>query len=81
MIKAFIDRIEGEFAVLVLAGDPPVQFDLPLRALPEGLGAGDHLLLRIDPDPEAATATLRRVEELQRELTEGSDSDRLHHQL
>lgn len=41
-----IDRIEGDFAVVEFDGQP---FDLPVAALPPGVGEGDRLVLLAAP--------------------------------
>lgn len=73
--SAYVDRVEGELAVIVLDGDDGFQFDLPLGRLPVGAKAGDHLLINIQLDQEGAEAALRRVAELQQELKQRSALD------
>ena len=72
-IKAFVDRIESGLAVILLSDGSGVQFDLPLKYLPPGIEAGDHLVISFQLDPESREATLRSIEELKRQLTEGND--------
>lgn len=72
-IKAFVDRIESGLAVILLSDGGGVQFDLPLKYLPPGLMAGDHLVISIQLDPESKETTLRKVEDLKRQLTENND--------
>ncbi|MDX2031711.1 MAG: DUF3006 domain-containing protein [Blastocatellia bacterium] len=81
MLTGYLDRFEEQYAVIVLDGEPPFQFDLPRQLLPEGLAPGDRLTLRIDPDPEGARKTLENIERLQRELTEEDNPDQIHFQL
>ena len=61
-----IDRIEGGFAVLEIAG---TMVDVPLSALPAGAQEGDHLTLTPSEGDSSATAvhqdTVERVERLQ----------------
>ena len=71
-IRAFVDRIESNLAVILLCDDASVQFDLPVKHLPPGIRAGDHLLINFKLDPSAAE-TLKNVSELKRQLTEGDD--------
>lgn len=73
--NAYVDRIEAGLAVIILKDDDGFQFDLPLHQLPTGTKAGDHLLIHIELEREAAQATLRRVTELQQELKQGADLD------
>jgi len=72
-IKAFVDRIESDLAVILLSDGSGVQFDLPLKYLPPDTEAGDHLVISFQLDPESREATLRNIEELKRQLTEGND--------
>ncbi|MFN0087188.1 MAG: DUF3006 domain-containing protein [Blastocatellia bacterium] len=81
MLTGCIDRIEEQYAVIALDVDPPVQFDLPRRLLPAGLGPGDRITLRIDPDPEGARKALEKIDRLQRELTDEGNPDQTHFQL
>jgi len=61
-----VDRIEGEYAVLEIAG---TLVDVPLSALPAGAQEGDHLTLTPIAGDSSATAvqqdTVERVERLQ----------------
>ncbi len=72
-IRAFVDRIESGFAVIVFSDGGGVQFDLPIEYLPAGAKAGDHLVITFQLDPESRDETLRNIEELKRQLTEGGD--------
>jgi hypothetical protein len=72
-IRAFVDRIESNLAVILLSDDAGVQFDLPVQYLPPGIRAGDHLVINFRLDPAGAAATLQNVSELKRQLTEDSD--------
>jgi hypothetical protein len=58
-----IDRIEGELAVLEIAG---ASYDIPVSALPAGATEGSVLRLELDPDAqgdieEQARARLERL--------------------
>ena len=72
-IKAFVDRIESGLAVILLSDGSGVQFDLPLKYLPPGVQAGDHLTISFQLDPESREETLRSIEELKKKLTEDND--------
>jgi hypothetical protein len=72
-IRAFVDRIESNLAVIVLSDDGSVEFDLPIRYLPSGIKAGDHLTISFRPDLAAAEATLQNISELKHQLTEDGD--------
>lgn len=66
--KLFIDRIEGDLAVLVLFDDDRVKFDLPLRYLPDGAKEGDHLLMDLREDESSRGSEQKRVDDLLKEL-------------
>lgn len=66
--KLFIDRIEGDLAVLVLYDDDGVKFDLPLRYLPDGVREGDHLLMNFREDEASRGSEQKRVDDLLKEL-------------
>ena len=72
-MKVVIDRIEGSVAVLMVADDESVQFNLPVAYLPAGVKEGDHLEVNFTIDPEGRKAAERRVEDLLKDLTKGSD--------
>jgi hypothetical protein len=67
-LKAAIDRIEGEIAVLVMQEGEPAQVALPASLLPEGSREGDIVTIGIGRDPEATAAarqgTFRTIERL-----------------
>lgn len=52
MISAYIDRFEGDLAVLLL-GDDMKKVNFPKSCLPEGVGEGDYLRIDIAYDKEA----------------------------
>jgi hypothetical protein len=71
MMKATVDRIEGQMAVL-LAGDEPVRFNIPLSLLPEGCKEGDVLNLAIERDLEETQDAKERVSSLMERLKKKS---------
>ena len=79
-VKAFVDRIEEDIAV-ILFSDGGGQFDAPVRYLPPGTKAGDHLVISFQLDPESRAATLRNISELTRQLTEESDPQQTEFKL
>lgn len=79
-VKAFVDRIEEDLAV-ILFSDGGGQFDAPVRYLPPGIKAGDHLTIIFQLDPESRAATLRNISELTRQLTEDSDPQQTEFKL
>jgi len=80
-IKAFVDRIESGLAVILLSDGSGVQFDLPLKYLPPGIEAGDHLIITFQLDPESREATLRSIAELKKKLTEDNDPQQTEFKL
>ncbi|MBE6073109.1 MAG: DUF3006 domain-containing protein [Selenomonas ruminantium] len=52
MISAYIDRIEGDLAVLLL-GEDMRKVNFPVSYLPENTGEGDYLKLELSYDKEA----------------------------
>jgi len=71
-----VDRIEDDIAVCYLYEDDRVRFDIPLRYLPPGTVAGDHLRVSFELDRESRQRERRRAEELLRELTRGQPDEK-----
>lgn len=65
LIRAFVDRIEGRIAVLMIEEEC---VDMPLSFLPDGTKEGDVLTLtfRYEPDltQEAADSTMEMIRQL-----------------
>jgi Protein of unknown function (DUF3006) len=80
-IKAFVDRIESGLAVILLSDGSGVQFDMPLKYLPPGTEAGDHLVITFQLDPESREETLRSIADLKKRLTEDSDPQQTEFKL
>lgn len=68
-VEVVVDRIEGELAVLEVAG---ATFDWPLAALPPETREGDRLSVTFAPIPADTTAAQERLDRL---AAEGPDSD------
>jgi hypothetical protein len=68
-IKVFIDRIEGDLAVVVLSGDDRVKFNLPVKYLPEGAGEGTHMRLRLKVDEASRKSETDKIAGLLEKLT------------
>lgn len=68
-MKLVIDRIEDDVAVCYLYEDDRVRFNIPLRYLPPGARAGDHLRVHFELDPESRQREQERAQQLLRELT------------
>ena len=54
-MKAIIDRLEGNYAV-VLFGEDEIRVDIPLEVLPYGVREGDVLSVSFEIDMEATRA-------------------------
>ncbi|MCD1295271.1 DUF3006 domain-containing protein [Methanocella sp. CWC-04] len=63
-MKATIDRIECEFAVLLLREDERISFDLPMAIMPEGCKEGDIVDIDISIDIESTEEAKERVSKL-----------------
>jgi hypothetical protein len=59
-MKAVIDRVEGELAVL-LQGSESIKLNLPLSQLPDGCREGDVLNVSFERDPAATEQGRERV--------------------
>jgi hypothetical protein len=79
-LNAVVDRIESGLAVVVLNDDDAVQFDLPLKYLPPGVKAGDHLSLAFELDAAGNEAARERVAEMKKELKK-ADPDEMNFKL
>lgn len=66
----YLDRIEGEVAVLIGEG---MQLEIPRSLLPGGAREGDYLTLAITRDPERRRRITEEIEELRRRLDKGED--------
>ncbi len=62
--NVIIDRLEDDLAVIVMADDDSVKFNLPVTYLPAGTGGGDHLVLTFAPDKPSKDEMRKQIEEL-----------------
>ena len=67
-MKAVIDRIEEELAVLLLGDKGEFRLNFPLSLLPEGVKEGDVLNISIERDLAATQQTKERVSGLMEKL-------------
>lgn len=72
-VRGYVDRIEGDIAIVIISDELNAQIDMPARLLPAGIRPGDHLIIRFNIDPQATDETSRSVSELRRQLTIDSD--------
>lgn len=68
-IRAVIDRIEEEMAVLSVGDEAEHSIDVPAALLPAGASDGDHLQIRITLDEEARASAEQRIKEMQERLS------------
>lgn len=66
MISGYIDRFEGNFAVILLE-DGDHQIDIPKGLLDENLNEGDYITISIAYDAERTEDALREAMELMKE--------------
>ncbi|NLY29266.1 MAG: DUF3006 domain-containing protein [Firmicutes bacterium] len=72
-LVATVDRIEGEYAVLLLpAGEQEVAVDWPVDLLPSGVQEGSKIKFSLSRDEDEEAAARQRVADLLRKLTEGT---------
>ena len=75
VLSVVIDRIEEDLAVMTLAENDEVQFELPLALLPAEVKAGDWLKLTFALDDESTDAARERIAALQAELTKETEQE------
>ena len=71
-MKAVIDRVEGELAVLLLGDKGEFRLNFPLSVLPAGCREGDILNISIERDLAATIQTKERVSGLMEKLKQKS---------
>ena len=71
-MKATIDRIEGEIAVLI--GEENTKLNIPLSLLPAGCKEGDVLNISIERDVAGTEQTKERVTDLMEKLKKKGQS-------
>jgi hypothetical protein len=71
-MKAVIDRVEGELAVLLLGDRGEFRLNFPLSLLPAGCKEGDILNISIERDLAATEQTKERVSNLMDKLKKKS---------
>ena len=72
-MKAVIDRVEGELAVLLLGDKGEFKLNFPLSLLPDGCKEGDILNLSIERDPAATEQARVRVSSRMEKLKKKSE--------
>jgi len=67
-LKAVIDRIEEEMAVLEIEGS--YELVIPIKFLPENVSAGNILEINISSNPSAEEAQREKIRKMQERLKE-----------
>ncbi len=62
-MKAVIDRMEGEYALLLL-GDKELKVDISIELLPEGSKEGSWLKVNFELDPEGEDKQREKISKL-----------------
>ena len=62
-MKAVVDRIEGDTAVLLI-GEEETRLDIPLRLLPEGTREGSHLTIAFELDKDSEEKKRQEISSL-----------------
>lgn len=71
-IKAYIDRIESDIAVIYLGNEEEYKFDLPVKFLPANIKENSSLKITISTDEKTNESTAKEVEDLRKMLIDGS---------
>ena len=80
-LQVVVDQIEEDWAIIVVSDESDIQFDLPIKYLPPGVKAGDHLTLSFESDPASKEATRQRIAEMKKELTKNNDPNQKNFKL
>lgn len=65
---AFLDRYEGDMAVLLLGEDGDASLDIPRSLVPEGTPEGTALRLTLATDEQATASARQEVADLMADL-------------
>jgi hypothetical protein len=71
IIRAYLDRIEGNTGVLYLGTEESYKLDLPLQFLPEDINEGDVFNLTISKNNKNKTG--KEVEDLRKKFLENNE--------
>lgn len=71
-MKAVIDRIEGDLAVVLVGEKGEIKLNIPLSLLPEGCKEGEALNISIERDQAATEQAKGRVSGLMDKLKQKS---------
>ncbi len=71
-MKAVVDRIEGDIAVLLMGDRGELKLNIPISLLPQGCKESDVLNITIERDLEATQQAKERVSDLMEKLKKKS---------
>ena len=69
--KAYLDRIEGDFAVVYLGGKE-LKVDIPKNFMPKDIKEGINLKITISTDEKSDEKVSNDIEELRKKLLENN---------
>ncbi len=72
-IKAFLDRIEGDIAVIYFGEDEDYKVDIPVKFLPKEISENIHLKIDFSIDKKVTKEKGNSVDDLRKRLMEGSN--------
>ncbi|MFZ2473365.1 MAG: DUF3006 domain-containing protein [Methanothrix sp.] len=73
-MKAVIDRVEGNLAVILIGESGEFKINIPLQFLPDGCKEGDVLKISIERDLTATQETKQRVSGLMNKMKKKGQS-------
>lgn len=71
-VSAFVDRIEGDLAVIYLGEGQDYKINIPLKFLPNDIKENTNLKFNISIDNKTGDDIAKEVEDLRKMLIDGS---------
>lgn len=71
-IKAYIDRIESDIAVIYLGDDESCKIDVPIKFLPENIKEDTKIKISFNVDEKAKKDNAEEIEALRKKLINNS---------
>ncbi|MFN8578414.1 MAG: DUF3006 domain-containing protein [Candidatus Sericytochromatia bacterium] len=71
-VKAYIDRIEGDLAVVYLGEEEEHKVNIPVKYLPKDIKENTKLSIDISIQKEDSDNTAKQVEDMRKMLIDGS---------
>lgn len=69
--QGYLDRFEGEFAVVLIGEDGEERMEVPRKLLPEEVKEGDYLRFSVKSSPGKTIDAKKKVEEMLKKLKKG----------